>query len=139
MMSLVNVLSAKYMVHMSYREALLYAVALILGGALAGAFTGSVITVSRVPDIVVTLAMLFVWAGLALQILEIPGGGAPQKFLDLGIGTTFSQWIPTCAVIVLATVALVWLPIRWTKPGLAIYAIGSSRNAAYLSGINVAA
>ena len=139
LMSLINVVSAKYMVHMSFREALLYAAALILVGALAGVFTGSVIAITRIPDIVVTLAMLFVWAGLALQILEIPGGGAPQKFLDLGIGTTFSQWIPTCAVIVLATVALVWLPIRWTKPGLAIYAIGSSRNAAYLSGINVAA
>jgi ribose transport system permease protein len=139
LMSLINVLSAKYMVHMSFREALLYAAALILVGALAGSFTGSVIAITRIPDIVVTLAMLFVWAGLALQIMEIPGGGAPQKFLDLGTGTTLSQWIPTCALIVLATVAIAWVPIRWTKPGLAIYAVGSSRNAAYLAGINVAA
>ena len=137
MMSLVNVLSAKYMVHMSYREALLYAVALILGGALAGAFTGSVITVSRVPDIVVTLAMLFVWAGLALQILEIPGGGAPQKFLDLGTGTSFSKYLPTSALVLACALVIAWLPIRWTKPGLAIYAVGSNRNAAYLAGIGV--
>jgi ribose transport system permease protein len=138
LMSLINVLSAKYMVHMSFREALLYAAALILVGALAGVFTGSVITITRIPDIVVTLAMLFVWAGLALQILEIPGGGAPQRYLNLGIGTTSSKWIPTMAVIVLATVVLVWLPLRWAKPGLALYAVGSSRSAAYLSGINVA-
>ena len=101
LMSLMNVLSAKYMVGMSYREALLYAVGLTLAGAAAGAFTGSLITLSRVPDIVVTLAMLFVWAGLALQILEIPGGGAPQKFIDLGIGTSFSDYVPTSALIAL--------------------------------------
>jgi ribose transport system permease protein len=137
LMSLVNVVSAKYMVHMSYREALLYAVAIILGGALAGAFTGTLIVVSRVPDIVVTLAMLFVWAGLALQILEIPGGGAPQKFLNLGTGTTVSRYLPTSALIVAGALVLIWLPIRWTKPGLAIYAVGSNRNAAYLAGIGV--
>ena len=137
LMSLVNVVSAKYMVHMSYREALLYAVAIILGGALAGAFTGTLIVVSRVPDIVVTLAMLFVWAGLALQILEIPGGGAPQKFLNLGTGTTVSKSLPTSALIIAGALVLIWLPIRWTKPGLAIYAVGSNRNAAYLAGIGV--
>ena len=34
--------------------------------------------------------------------------------------------------------ALVWLPIRWRRPGFAIYAIGSNRDRAYLSGVNVA-
>jgi ribose transport system permease protein len=137
LMSVVNVLSAKYMVHMSFREALLYAAVLILGGMAAGAFTGSLIAISRVPDIVVTLAMLFVWAGLALQILEVPGGGAPPRFLNLAIGTTGTKYLPTAAVILLATILLVWVPIRWTKPGLALYAVGSNRNAAYLSGIRV--
>jgi ribose transport system permease protein len=137
LMSLVNVVSAKYMVHMSYREALLYALAIILGGALAGAFTGTLIVVSRVPDIVVTLAMLFVWAGLALQILEVPGGGAPQNFLNLGTGTTVSKYLPTSVLILAGALVLIWLPIRWTKPGLAIYAVGSNRNAAYLAGIGV--
>src|SRR5438128_5784623 len=111
---------------------------MILAGAAAGAFTGSLITLSRVPDIVVTLAMLFVWAGLALQILEIPGGGAPQKFIDLGIGTSFSKYLPTSALILAGALLLIWVPIRWTKPGLAIYAVGSNRNAAYLAGIGVA-
>jgi ribose transport system permease protein len=137
LMSLINVVSAKYMVHMSYREALLYAFALILGGALAGAFTGTLIVLSRIPDIVVTLAMLFVWAGLALQILEIPGGGAPQKFLNLATGTSFSKYLPTSALILACTLVIVWLPIRWRKPGLALYAVGSNRNAAYLAGIGV--
>ena len=33
---------------------------------------------------------------------------------------------------------LVWVPIRWRKPGLSLYAIGSSRNASFLAGISVA-
>jgi ribose transport system permease protein len=31
----------------------------------------------------------------------------------------------------------VWMPIRWRRPGFAIYAIGSARDRAYLSGVNV--
>ena len=138
LMSLVNVVAAKYMVTMSFREALLFAAALLLASAVAGAFTGALITLTRVPDIVVTLAMLFVWAGLALQILQVPGGGAPLDYLKLGTGFTGSEWIPTGLVILLGVFAVVWLPLRWAKPGLALYAVGSNRNAAYLSGISVA-
>jgi ribose transport system permease protein len=143
-MSVVNVLSAKYMVEdlqsvqaVSYRYSLLLAVLLIVGGFLAGALTGTLITVSGVPDIVVTLAMLFFYGGLALYILEVPGGGAPEQFVNLGIGVWHSQWIPTALLILAGSVALIWLPIRWAKPGLALYAVGSDRNAAYLSGIGV--
>ena len=40
LMSVINVLSAEYMVDMSFRGALLYALALVALGALMGAFTG---------------------------------------------------------------------------------------------------
>jgi ribose transport system permease protein len=138
LMGLMNALSAKYMIDMSTREAFAFAVLLIAVAALAGALTGAIITVTRIADIIVTLAMLFVWAGLALVVLEVPGGGAPQDYLNLGVGTTGSQWIPTPLIILLVVLLCFWTPIRWTKPGLAIYAIGSSRNAAFLSGISVA-
>jgi ribose transport system permease protein len=138
LMGLMNALSAKYMIDMSTREAFAFAVLLIAVAALAGALTGTIITVTRIADIIVTLAMLFVWAGLALVVLEVPGGGAPQDYLNLGVGTTGSQWIPTPLIILLVVLLCFWTPIRWTKPGLAIYAIGSSRNAAFLSGISVA-
>src|SRR5204862_4968609 len=41
-------------------------------------------------------------------------------------------------VILLLGFALAWLPLRWARPGLAIYSVGSNRNAAYLSGVGVA-
>ena len=73
MMSLINVVAAREMVHMSYREALLFALVLVLVGALIGAFTGTLITVTGVADIIVTLAMLFVLAGAALAVLGLFG------------------------------------------------------------------
>jgi ribose transport system permease protein len=75
LMSLVNVVAARWMLHMSFREALLYALLLVLAGALAGTLTGLVIVWTRVADIIVTLSMLFVWAGCALAVMTIPSGG----------------------------------------------------------------
>ena len=151
MMSFVNFLAAKYMVTSlgdatvgstptagSFQRAILVSLALIAFGFLAGALTGLVIQVTRIADIIVTLAMLFVWAGAALYVLEVPGGGAPVEFQNLvTVDTVVTKWMPKALLILLAAYALLWLTIRRRRPGLALYAIGSNRNAAYLSGINV--
>jgi ribose transport system permease protein len=144
MMSLVNVLSAKYWLAdpltaeaVSFQRGIVIALVLIAGAALAGALTGLIIQVTRIADIIVTLAMLFVWAGAALAVLEIPGGGVPPQITKLGVGFTGTPWLPT-GVVVIALVVLLWVPFRWTKPGLSIYAIGSSRPASFLAGVSVA-
>jgi ribose transport system permease protein len=136
-MGVINVLSAKEMVDMSFRQALAFSLLLIVLTMVASGFTGLVIALTRIPDIVVTLGMLFVWQGVALWILEIPGGGVPLNYSDLAVGDLGSTGIPNAAVVVFAALLLVWVPIRWLRPGLALYAIGSNRNSAYLSGINV--
>jgi ribose transport system permease protein len=137
LMSLVNVVSAFYMVHADLKGALLVSALLVVGTALAGACTGLVITATRVPDIIVTLATSFVWSGLALQVMPTPGGGAPQEFADLLTGE-IATVIPSGVVALLVVVAVVWLPLRRARLGLALYAIGSNRTAAYLSGVSVA-
>jgi ribose transport system permease protein len=48
----------------------------LLQGLVVGATNGALIVFSRVPDIVVTLAMSFVWAGAALLVLNTPGGAS---------------------------------------------------------------
>ena len=138
LMGVINVLSAREMVDMSFRQALAFSLLLIVLAMLASGFTGLVITVTRIPDIVVTLGMLFVWQGIALWIMEIPGGGVPTAYADLAVGDLGSTGIPNPAVVVLAALVLVWVPLRWARPGLALYAVGSNRNSAYLSGIGVA-
>lgn len=137
MMSLVNVVSALFMASANVTGALLIAVLLVVGTAIAGALTGAVITLTRVPDIIVTLATSFLWAGLALQIMPTPGGGAPQGFANLLTGE-IAAVIPAGVVVLLVVVLVVWLPLRRTRPGLALYAMGSNRTAAFLSGVDVA-
>jgi ribose transport system permease protein len=137
MVAVINVLAAKLMENQGFGTALLIAVGLMVVGVIMGTINGGLIVFTGVPDIVVTLAMSFVWGGVALLILRTPGGGAPSDYQALGTGTFLSSWIPAGAVIIAIVLLAVWMPIRWRRPGFAIYAIGSARDRAYLSGVNV--
>ncbi len=112
---------------------------LAMGGAM-GALNGFLITITRVPDIVVTLAMLFVYEGVALLILNAPGGRAADWLRGLIIGglpIPGLTGIPRALIFLLILVALVWLPIRRSRTGLSLYAVGSDALAAFRSGVNV--
>jgi ribose transport system permease protein len=138
MMSLSNVVAARFMAHMSYREALLFSIVVVLGGAAVGAIQGLTIVVTKVADIIVTLAGLFVLGGLALAVLSVPGGSVPQKYASLvTIDTVGSGWIPAALVLLLGSYAVLWLTVRRTRLGLALYATGSNRSASYLAGVDV--
>jgi ribose transport system permease protein len=137
LMAVANVLSARSMQHASFGESLLLGALIIIAGAVAGALNGAILVLSRVPDVVVTLAAGFIWGGVALLILEQPGGGAPEEFLNLATGTLFTPWLPNAFVLLAVAVAAVWLPVRAARLGLTLYAVGSDRTAAFRSGINV--
>jgi ribose transport system permease protein len=113
----------------------------VLGlGLVMGAINGALIVLTRVPDIVVTLAMLYVWQGVALLILNAPGGGAAPWLRDLvagGLPLPGLGWVPKGLVFLGLVTALLWLPVRRARAGLRIYAIGSDPMAAFRSGIPV--
>jgi ribose transport system permease protein len=137
LMSLVNVLAALWMVNATFPQALLLSLALIVLTALIGGVTGAVITWTRVPDIIVTLATSFIWAGLAVQIMGTPGqGGAPNDFNNLVNGTLFGG-TPEGLFVLLGALVVIWLPFQRSRFGLAVFAMGSNRTATYLSGISV--
>jgi ribose transport system permease protein len=138
MVAVINVTAASLMENQSFATSLLIAVALMFMGVLMGCINGGLCVITGVPDIVVTLAMSFVWGGVALLIMRTPGGGSPLEYQALGTGIFFSEWIPAGAIVIALVLALVWWPIRWRRPGFAIYAVGSQRDRAYLSGVNVA-
>jgi ribose transport system permease protein len=115
----------------------LVVVGVLLLGLLLGAVNGAVVVITRVPDIIVTLAMSFVWAGSALLVLRTPGGGSAKWLRDLVLGSVGSEWIPKAAVVLFVIVAVIWLPIRRTRLGLSLYAIGSNQLAAFRSGVSV--
>jgi ribose transport system permease protein len=138
MVAVINVMAASLMENQSFATSLLIAVGLMLVGVLLGTINGGLVVLTGVPDIVVTLAMSFVWGGVALLIMRTPGGGSPVEYQALGTGVFVSEWIPAGAVVIALVLALVWLPIRWRRPGFGIYAVGSNRDRAYLAGVNVA-
>ena len=138
MVAIINVLAASLMENQSFVTSLLIALGLMVVGVVLGTINGGLVVLTGVPDIVVTLAMSFVWGGVALLIMRTPGGGSPVEYQALGTGVVFSEWIPAGAVVLTVVSLLVWLPLRWRRLGFAIYAVGSNRDRAYLSGVNVA-
>lgn len=110
----------------------------LLVGAGMGALNGLLIVLTRVPDIVVTLAMLFVWEGVALLILNAPGGTATPWLREIILGGVPGlPWLPQSLVVLALLVALVWVPIRRSRLGLSIYAVGSDATAAFRSGVPI--
>ncbi len=106
-------------------------------GTLMGLINGTLIVLTRVPDIVVTLAMLFVWQGTALLILETPGGTATDWMRSAIVGSFLIDGLPKAFLLVVVIVALVWIPVKRSKLGLSIYATGSDDIAAFRSGVAV--
>ena len=111
----------------------------LLAGAAIGLINGLMITKLGLPDFVATLATLGIGSGL----LFLWTGGVPF------IGYMYSTYnvvggetklvgpfgFPVVAALVVALLASVML--RFTAFGRHLYAIGSNRNAARLSGVNV--
>ena len=102
-----------------------------------GAVNGGLIVVTKVPDIVVTLAMLFVWEGVALLILNSPGGSVADWLQTSIRGSALIPLFPKAFVLIMVIVGLVWIPIKRSKIGLSIYATGSNESAAFRSGVPV--
>ena len=138
-MALTNCIAARLMEGHGMGTAVLICLLVLVIGVAIGALTGAVIVGSGVPDIVVTLATSFIWAGVALLVLSTPGGGSPQQFQELSTFSDLWEWFPNGLVILAIVFVVVWLPLRRTKLGLGIYAVGSDREAAYLSGVRVGA
>jgi ribose transport system permease protein len=132
MMAVCSVTAAVLMTMMGWVPAV--AITLLVGLAM-GAINGSLIVVTRVPDIVVTLAMLFVWEGVALLILSAPGGTADRTLTGLVRGWTGP--LPSALWLILVCVFIIWWPLRRSKLGLSIYATGSDEEAAFRSGVAV--
>jgi ribose transport system permease protein len=132
---LINCLSAKYMLDTSFSKSLMFAFIFIIVGVLIGALTGWIISVSGIADIVVTLATSFLLVGVAMYVMPQPGGGINQTLADL-ISGKVPNFIPPLICLILP-ILLIWIPLYRSKLGISMYAIGSNKDAAFLSGVNV--
>jgi ribose transport system permease protein len=146
MMALTSVTAASMMAGASEEYALFVVPFVLAMGFMLGAVNGILIVVTRVPDIVVTLATLFVLQGAALLVLGAPGGGVAEWLKNLIVGTvpipgipdSVDAWIPKALLLLIVLLCVVWIPLMRSRLGLSIYAIGSSQLAAFRSGVPVA-
>ena len=137
MMAVASVTAARLMDGASDAMVIPIVILVLIIGLVMGAINGALIVITRVPDIVVTLAMLFVWEGVALLILNAPGGAAADWLEALVVGGTGILGIPKALVVLTICLLVVWIPLKRSRLGLSIYAIGSDENAAFRSGVAV--
>ncbi|MEX1307396.1 MAG: ABC transporter permease [Eubacteriales bacterium] len=113
---------------------LLFTFLAMLIGAGVGAFNGFVVEKAKIQPFIVTFASQLILYGVALLILKIDGGIVAPGFINVLL---FRLWnIPVSMIIIVVLVAL-WLYVKRTKIGMAMYAIGSNEKAAHLNGISV--
>jgi ribose transport system permease protein len=136
-MALTSVTAASLMAGGSEESAIAVVLGVLVLGIVIGVVNGTLIVVTKVPDIVVTLAMSFVWAGAALLVLNTPGGGSARWLRDLIDGTVLIEWVPRALIVLVVVVGVVWIPLRRSNAGLSLYAVGSDRLAAFRSGVAV--
>jgi ribose transport system permease protein len=135
MMVLANCIAARLMLDQDLGPVVLVAIGVVAVAMILSGLIGLVTVVSGVPDIVVTLAASFILAGLALVVLDGPGGGTNPRFQELMV-CGIDQPLPSLLWLA-GLLALVWLPFKRSRLGIATYAVGSDRAAAFLSGVRV--
>jgi rhamnose transport system permease protein len=108
----------------------------LLTGALAGAVNGWFITRVGVPPLIMTLATLALYRGLAEGISQARSvRGYPEWFFRLGQGEVLG--VPTQLWILLVATLVSAVVLAYTPFGRSLYAIGHNQLAARFSGIPV--
>jgi ribose transport system permease protein len=102
---------------------------------VAGAVNGYLVAVLRLQSIAATLATMIICQGLALVVLDAPGGTVAD-FVSYELTDVIFGAIPISGLIV-AAVVLLWLICRRTTFGIALYVVGADETAAHLSGVSV--
>jgi rhamnose transport system permease protein len=105
-------------------------------GLLLGMVNGAIITIFRIPAIVVTLGTLSVFRGFVFILAggkEVNLGDLPHGYADLATDTVLG--IPVFVIVAIVIVAIVGLMLWKTRFGRQIYAVGSNAEAAAILGI----
>jgi ribose/xylose/arabinose/galactoside ABC-type transport system permease subunit len=107
-------------------------------GLGCGIINGLVVTLGRVPAIVVTLGTLALYRGLDSLVAhgkQISADQVPTAWLDLTTGSFVG--IPGVAVIAAAVLLMLGLVLRYLSVGRELFAIGSNPDGARLIGVRV--
>lgn len=132
-LSLVNVILASY--PMAGPSGALASLVIVLAiGAVVGFVNGVLVAYGGFQSIAVTLATMIVTRGLALVIMDAPGGTV-SDWISETLTDTLMGVVPVSGLVA-GAVALLWAVFRSTDTGVALYAVGKDETAAALSGID---
>jgi len=132
-LALVNVIIAKGA--LADGNVIMWTSVALIAAILVGVVNGVLVAYAKLPALIVTLATLSILSGIALYILPTPGGGVPVWFSDIPL--TLIGPIPLAVILLVAVPAMIWLPIRKSRLGTAMFAVGNDEAAAFVSGIKV--
>ncbi|UHA76225.1 ABC transporter permease [Paenibacillus sp. 481] len=150
--SLTTVVTASLMIWYELPLALVIVVPLLVGAAV-GLLNAFFIVKLRIPDLLATLAVMYIVAGIhktytrgytVYDHMQMPDGTkAPGTVYDsfklLGNGDLYigSFTLPLAVVFMLVTVAGIHILLTYTRVGRQMYMTGGNEEAARLSGIRV--
>jgi ribose transport system permease protein len=128
----------------------------LAAGAAFGFLNGVIVVYGRIQSIIATLATGAIAIGFALLLRDKPGGDVDADLNWAMTNTIFDfcetyhlfddgkaawlqiiGWIPVPLVLLVAIALVTWVPFRRSVIGRTVYAIGSSENAAYMSGLPI--
>jgi ribose/xylose/arabinose/galactoside ABC-type transport system permease subunit len=133
MLALVAVFGASLVKFIGGAGAVFFTVA---AASFLGYVNGVFVTKLRIPAFITTLGMLFIYRSIAFIYTD----NAPIYLQDpfwlfIGNGTVFN--LPFAIILLLACYGIAFLILRKAPFGRFVIAVGTNRNAALLSGINV--
>ena len=108
-------------------------------GLACGLANGLMVSLGRVPSLVVTLATLYIVRGIDILIVggnEVIASTLPPGFIQIARANVVG--VPYLAIVIAACVGIGAYYLRSYRSGRELYAIGSSPEAARLAGIPVA-
>lgn len=110
----------------------------LLAGAVVGALNGLLVTVARIDSFIATLGLGYVLYGIDnwySQGEQVVGNNFPAGFANINDASLLGIPLPAIYVVILA--AILWIVMDFLPAGRYMYAIGSNRRAAELSGLRV--
>jgi ribose transport system permease protein len=133
MMSLGSAILATQMIGNSI---FVWTLATLAIGAALGAGNGLLITYLNIQPFIVTLATWSIISGAALMVLPAAGGEVPVSFTNFLYDSV--KGVPV-SIILLVALGVLWIWLKRTRVLRRVYAIGSDEEAAFLSGVPIAA
>ncbi len=127
---------ASWLVSGSPTHVVIGVIAVLLVGTICGAINGMVVIYGRLQPIVATIATGAIYYGIALALRPQPGGTVDENLADILTGKVLGV-IPASLVVLFVVVLLIWVPFSRSVTGRAVYAVGSSEHAAYMSGVPI--